>query len=60
MASKKYYKKHPTIEKAQVHRKKILARGGEDFNKKITVKVNAFSKTAKELIEKSGGTAEVI
>lgn len=51
------------IRKAKANEKapvKILARGGEDFNKKITVKVNAFSKTAKELIEKSGGTAEVI
>lgn len=39
---------------------KILANGGEEFNKKIVVKANAFSKKAKELIEKSGGTAEVI
>ncbi len=39
---------------------KILARGGEEFNKKIIIKVNAFSRKAKELIEKSGGTAEVI
>ena len=44
-------------EKAPV---KILARGGDEFNKKITVKANAFSKAARELIEKSGGTAEVI
>ena len=51
------FRKAKANEKAPV---KILARGGEDFNKKITVKVNAFSKTAKELIEKSGGTAEVI
>ena len=39
---------------------KILAAGGDEFNKKLTIKANAFSKTAKELIEKSGGTAEVI
>jgi large subunit ribosomal protein L15 len=39
---------------------KILAGGSEEFNKKISVKANAFSKTAKEMIEKSGGTAEVI
>ena len=39
---------------------KILANSKEEFNKKITVKANAFSKTAKELIEKLGGKAEVI
>jgi large subunit ribosomal protein L15 len=44
-------------EKAPV---KILARGSEEFTKKMTVKVNAFSKTAKEMIEKNGGVAEVI
>ena len=51
------------IRKAKANEKapvKILAGGGDDFNKKITVKANAFSKTAKEMIEKSGGTAEVI
>lgn len=51
------------IRKAKANEKapvKILAGGGEEFNKKIVVKANAFSKTAKELIEKSGGTAEVI
>ena len=51
------------IRKAKANEKapvKILAGGGEDFNKKLTVKANAFSKTAKEMIEKSGGTAEVI
>ncbi|HPR17106.1 MAG TPA: 50S ribosomal protein L15 [Candidatus Cloacimonadota bacterium] len=44
-------------EKAPV---KILANGAEEFNKKIVVKANAFSKTAKAMIEKAGGTAEVI
>jgi ribosomal protein L15 len=44
-------------EKAPV---KILAHSKEEFNKKITVKANAFSKTAKEIIEKFGGTVEVI
>lgn len=39
---------------------KVLAKDVENFNKKITIKVNAFSKTAKELIEKFGGSAEVI
>ncbi|MEA2096642.1 MAG: 50S ribosomal protein L15 [Candidatus Cloacimonadota bacterium] len=39
---------------------KILARGSEIFNRKIIIKANAFSKVAKELIEKQGGTAEVI
>jgi len=39
---------------------KILANSKEEFNKKITVKANAFSKTAKEIIEKLGGKAEVI
>jgi large subunit ribosomal protein L15 len=51
------------IRKAKANEKapvKILAGGGEEFNKKIVVKANAFSKTAKEMIEKSGGTAEVI
>lgn len=44
-------------EKAPV---KILAGGKTEFDKKIIVKANAFSKTARELIEKSGGKAEVI
>jgi large subunit ribosomal protein L15 len=39
---------------------KILASSKEEFKKKITVKANAFSKTAKEIIEKLGGKAEVI
>jgi len=39
---------------------KILAKGSEIFNKKIIIKANAFSKVAKELIEKQGGFAEVI
>lgn len=37
---------------------KILGNG--DISKKIIVKVNAFSKTAKEKIEQAGGKAEVI
>jgi large subunit ribosomal protein L15 len=37
---------------------KILA-GGE-LTKKVTVKANAFSKSAKEAIEKAGGTVEVV
>ncbi len=44
-------------EKAPV---KILAKGIEKFDKKLIIKANAFSKTAKETIEKFGGTAEVI
>ena len=44
-------------EKAPV---KILARGNESFDKKVTIKANAFSKAAKELIEKNGGKVEVI
>jgi large subunit ribosomal protein L15 len=39
---------------------KILADIKDKFDKKIVIKANAFSKTAKELIEKSGGKAEVI
>ena len=39
---------------------KILADKKEEFNKKITIKPNAFSKAAKETIEKFGGKAEVI
>ena len=37
---------------------KILGNG--DFTKKLTVKANAFSASAKEKIEALGGTAEVI
>lgn len=37
---------------------KILGRG--ELSSKLTVKANAFSKSAKEAIEKSGGTAELI
>ena len=37
---------------------KILGNG--DFTKKLTVKVNAFSASAKEKIEALGGTAEVM
>ena len=37
---------------------KVLGNG--DINKKLTVKVAAFSQTAKEKIEKAGGKAEVI
>jgi large subunit ribosomal protein L15 len=39
---------------------KILAEGAEEFTKKINIKANAFSKGAKEAIEKNGGTAEVV
>jgi len=39
---------------------KILADGATDFNKKLTIKANAFSSSAKEIIEKNGGKAEVI
>ena len=37
---------------------KILGKG--DISKKLTVKVAAFSETAKQKIEAAGGTAEVI
>jgi len=50
-------RKSKAREKAPV---KILAKGAEDFNKKVKIKANAFSKTAKEIIEKNGGSAEVI
>lgn len=39
---------------------KILAKDVENFDKKLIIKVNAFSKTAKDIIEKLGGSAEVI
>lgn len=39
---------------------KILSNGAENFDKNITVKANAFSKKAKEVIEKLGGKAEVV
>jgi large subunit ribosomal protein L15 len=44
-------------EKAPV---KILADGAEEFNKKVNIKANAFSKAAKEIIEKAGGKVEVV
>ena len=47
----KKYKKLPV---------KILAREADKFNKKLVIKANAFSKTAKEVIEKFDGKAEVI
>jgi large subunit ribosomal protein L15 len=34
--------------------------GGGDLDVVLTVKAHAFSKTAKEKIEKAGGTAEVL
>ena len=37
---------------------KILAEG--ELTKKFTIKANAFSASAKEKIEKAGGTAEVV
>lgn len=39
---------------------KVLAKLDSEFSKKITIKANAFSKKAKELIEASGGKAEVM
>jgi large subunit ribosomal protein L15 len=46
--------------KNEIVQVKILAKGSENFTKKIHVKANAFSQTAKELIEKNGGKAEVV
>jgi large subunit ribosomal protein L15 len=40
------------------HPVKVLGRG--DVSKKLTVRAHAFSASAKEKIEKAGGTAEVI
>ena len=57
------FEKLNLIRKAGANEKapiKILAKDVEDFNKKITVKANAFSRTAKEIIEKFGGSVEVI
>ncbi|MCB5251147.1 MAG: 50S ribosomal protein L15 [Candidatus Cloacimonadales bacterium] len=39
---------------------KILSNGLENFNKKVTIKANAFSQKAAEAIEKLGGKAEVL
>ncbi|MCK9328482.1 MAG: 50S ribosomal protein L15 [Candidatus Cloacimonetes bacterium] len=39
---------------------KILADGAQEFSKKLEIKANAFSQTAKEIIEKNGGKAEVV
>lgn len=51
------------IRKAQANEKapvKILATGFEVFDKKISIKANAFSQKAKEVIESKGGKAEVV
>jgi len=39
---------------------KILADGAKEFTKRFHIKANAFSSTAKALIEKNGGKAEVV
>lgn len=39
---------------------KVLANVTEDFNIAVQIKANAFSKRAREIIEKNGGKAEVI
>ncbi|MBN2460062.1 MAG: 50S ribosomal protein L15 [Candidatus Cloacimonetes bacterium] len=39
---------------------KVLAKGADKFNRKVTIKAQAFSKAAKEIIEKNGGVAEVV
>ena len=38
----------------------VKIRGNGELTKKLNVKVNAYSASAKEKIEKAGGTAEVI
>ena len=48
-------------ERGLIHQRgqvKVLAEG--DLDKSLTVRAHAFSKTAKEKIEKAGGTAEVL
>jgi large subunit ribosomal protein L15 len=44
--------------RGEFHGVKVLGNG--ELDKKLTVKVNAFSKSALEKIAKAGGTAEVI
>jgi len=39
---------------------KILADGSAEFTQKLHIKANAFSETAKKIIENNGGKAEVI
>lgn len=39
---------------------KVLAALNEEFNLKINIKANAFSKRAQEIIEANGGKAEVV
>jgi large subunit ribosomal protein L15 len=39
---------------------KILADRGTEFTKAVTIKANAFSSAAKEIIEKNGGKVEVV
>ncbi|MEA1972140.1 MAG: 50S ribosomal protein L15 [Candidatus Cloacimonadota bacterium] len=46
--------------KNQVSQLKILAKIDDNFENKVHIKANAFSKSAKEIIEKNGGKAEVV
>ena len=39
---------------------KILAGGATNFEKKLHIKANAFSKAARDMIEERGGKAEVV
>jgi len=39
---------------------KVLAGVNEEFTKAVHIKANAFSKRAREIIEKNGGKAEVV
>ncbi len=49
-------------EKGIINKKNILVKilGEGNIKKKLTIKANAFSKTAKEKIQKAGGKVEVV
>ncbi|MDA0231955.1 MAG: 50S ribosomal protein L15 [Chloroflexi bacterium] len=50
------------LERRVLRRKQDLVKvlGGGDFSKKLNVSAHAFSKTAREKIEKAGGTVTVV
>ncbi len=50
----------PTSKKKDKYPVKILAKLKSEFTKKVDIKANAFSSSAKKIIEDNGGKAEVI
>ncbi len=63
----KYFKDGDTVDKESLYQKSLIKKntlvkilGNGDINIKLHVKVDAISNSAKEKIEKAGGTVEVI